>query len=166
MQEQRPDAVLHFAALTIAPDSVRNPAPYWRVNVLGTLHLLDAMREAGIALLVFSSTAAVYGAPKETPIPEHAQLRPINPYGASKLAAERAIASYAEAYGIRFATLRYFNVAGASGDVGEDHRPETHLIPERPRRRPRPREAAAGLRHGLPTRRTVRPFGTTSMSTT
>lgn len=127
--EHRPDAVLHFAALTIAPESVRDPSPYWRVNTGGTLNVLDAMRDARVPAIVFSSTAAVYGTPEQMPISEDAPLQPINPYGASKLAAERAVASYAEAYGLAFAALRYFNVAGASGEVGEDHRPETHLIP-------------------------------------
>jgi UDP-glucose 4-epimerase len=138
----RPDAVLHFAALTIAPESVRDPAPYWRVNTGGTLNVLDAMRDAGTAAIVFSSTAAVYGNPEQIPIAEDAPLSPINPYGASKLAAERAVASYADAYGLAYAALRYFNVAGASGEVGEDHRPETHLIPSA-------LDAAAGRREPL-----------------
>jgi UDP-glucose 4-epimerase len=129
LRQFRPDAVLHFAALTIAPESVRDPAPYWRVNTGGTLNVLDAMRDAGVAAIVFSSTAAVYGNPEQIPIREDAPLEPINPYGASKLAAERAVSSYAEAYGFAYAALRYFNVAGAAGEVGEDHRPETHLIP-------------------------------------
>jgi UDP-glucose-4-epimerase GalE len=141
-RERRPDAVLHFAALTIAPDSVRDPAPYWRVNFGGTLNVLDAMREAGVPIIVMSSTAAVYGAPDRSPIAEDASLQPINPYGASKLAAERAIASYADAYGLTFAALRYFNVAGAAGALGEDHRPETHLIPSA-------LDAAAGRREPL-----------------
>jgi UDP-glucose 4-epimerase len=142
LRQYRPDAVLHFAALTIAPESVRDPAPYWRVNTGGTLSVLDAMRDAGVPAIVFSSTAAVYGTPDQIPISEDAPLRPINPYGASKLAAERAVASYAEAYGLSYAALRYFNVAGASGDVGEDHRPETHLIPSA-------LDAAAGWREPL-----------------
>jgi UDP-glucose 4-epimerase len=124
-----PEAIVHFAALTIAPESVHEPAAYWSVNAVGTLNLLDAMRQARVNALVFSSTAAVYGAPDESPIVESACLAPINPYGASKLAAERAIASYAAAYGIAYTAFRYFNVAGAAGSVGEDHRPETHLIP-------------------------------------
>src|SRR5918995_683345 len=142
LHEYRPDAVLHFAALTIAPESVRDPAPYWRVNAGGTLNVLDAMRNAGIPAIIFSSTAAVYGTPERVPIAENAPLQPINPYGASKLAAERAVASYAEAYGFAYAALRYFNVAGVSGDVGEDHRPETHLIPSA-------LDAAAGRREPL-----------------
>ena len=142
LREHRPAAVLHFAALTIAPESVRDPAPYWRVNTGGTLNVLDAMVEVGVPVIVFSSTAAVYGAPDQVPIIEGAPLAPINPYGASKLAAERATASYAEAYGLSYAALRYFNVAGTAGDVGEDHRPETHLIPSA-------LDAAAGRRGPL-----------------
>jgi UDP-glucose 4-epimerase len=138
----RPDAVLHFAALTIAPESVRDPAPYWRVNVGGTLNVLDAMRATNVPIFVMSSTAAVYGTPERSPVAEDAPLAPINPYGASKLAAERAVASYAAAYEFAFAALRYFNVAGAAGDLGEDHRPETHLIPSA-------LDAAAGRREPL-----------------
>jgi UDP-glucose 4-epimerase len=104
--------------------------------------VLDAMRDAGVATIIFSSTAAVYGNPERIPITEDAPLAPINPYGASKLAAERAVSSYAEAYGLGYAALRYFNVAGASGEVGEDHRPETHLIPSA-------LDAAAGWREPL-----------------
>ncbi len=125
----QPEAVMHFAALTIAPESVTDPAPYWRVNHTGTLNLLDALRAAGTSLLVFSSTAAVYGVPEQFPIPEDAPKAPINAYGATKLAAEQTIATYAQAYGISTAVLRYFNVAGASAEIGEDHHPETHLIP-------------------------------------
>ena len=124
-----PEAVLHFAALTIAPESVRDPAPYWRVNTIGTINLLDAMRVAAVPVLVLSSTAAVYGAPEQSPIVESTPLAPINPYGASKLAAESAVATYAAAYDLSYAIFRYFNVAGAAPGVGEDHRPETHLIP-------------------------------------
>jgi UDP-glucose 4-epimerase len=142
LQEHRPEAVLHFAALTIAPESVRDPASYWRVNACGTINLLDAMRDAGVGIIVLSSTAAVYGSPAVTPIVESAPLAPINPYGASKLAAERAVIAYAEAYGLRGAVLRYFNVAGAVDDIGEDHRPETHLIPNA-------LDAAAGRRDAL-----------------
>ncbi|MCA9862208.1 MAG: UDP-glucose 4-epimerase GalE [Thermomicrobiales bacterium] len=127
--EFRPEAVMHFAALTIAPESVIDPAPYWRVNLAGTLNLLDAMRAAGTSKLVFSSTAAVYGVPEHLPVKEDAAKNPINPYGAAKLAAEEAIATYAQAYDFSTAVLRYFNVAGASDAIGEDHAPETHLIP-------------------------------------
>ena len=125
----QPDAAMHFAALTIAPESVHDPSPYWRVNLTGTLNLLDALRAAGTSRLVFSSTAAVYGVPEELPVTEDAEKAPINPYGATKLAAEQAIETYARAYGISTAVLRYFNVAGASDEIGEDHNPETHLIP-------------------------------------
>src|SRR5215207_5063361 len=142
LHEHRPDAVLHFAALTIAPESVRDPAPYWRVNTGGTLNVLDAMCDAGVPTIVFSSTAAVYGTTEQITIPEDAPLQPINPCGASKRAAERAVASYAEAYRLAYAALRYFNVAGAAGEVGEDHRPETHLIPSA-------LDAAAGWRDPL-----------------
>lgn len=127
--DYQPDAAMHFAALTIAPESVQDPSPFWRVNLTGTLNLLDAMRAAGTAKLVFSSTAAVYGVPERLPVSEDAAKAPINPYGATKLAAEQAIATYAQAYGISTAVLRYFNVAGASEEIGEDHDPETHLIP-------------------------------------
>jgi UDP-glucose 4-epimerase len=129
LREQNIEAVLHFAAMTIAPESVSDPAPYWRVNAYGTMQLLEAIREAGIEIVVLSSTAAVYGTPKESPIPESAPLKPINTYGASKLAAERILQSYSTAYGMRSAIFRYFTVAGASGAIGEDHCPETHLIP-------------------------------------
>lgn len=125
----RPEAVLHFAALTIAPESVRKPELYWRVNTGGTLSLLNAMSATNVKRLVFSSTAAVYGTPREVPVRESAPLAPINPYGASKLAAEMMIDSFATAHGLAYATLRYFNVAGAAGAIGEDHTPETHLIP-------------------------------------
>lgn len=138
----RPDAVLHFAALTIAPESVRDPIAYWRTNTGGTIALLDAVRAAGGPALVFSSTAAVYGTPETVPILEDAPLNPINPYGASKLAAEHAIATSAAAYGFPYALLRYFNVAGASDEAGEDHVPETHLIPSA-------LDAAAGRREPL-----------------
>lgn len=123
------DGVLHFAALIVAPESVAEPERYFRNNVCGTLNLLDAMRAAGVPRLVFSSTAAVYGEPPEVPIPETAPLQPINPYGWSKLAVDQLIAAAARAHGLAAVSLRYFNVAGASGPLGEAHEPETHLIP-------------------------------------
>lgn len=123
------DGVLHFAALSLVGESVEKPGLYYRNNVCGTLNLLDAMREAGVGRLVFSSTAAVYGVPETVPIPETAPALPTNPYGASKLAVDRMIGAYAAAHGLAAVSLRYFNVAGASGRFGEDHRPETHLIP-------------------------------------
>ena len=123
------DGVLHFAALSLVGESVRDPGLYYRTNVGGTLNLLDAIVGAGAGRLVFSSTAAVYGQPDRVPIPEDAPPRPTNPYGASKLAVDAMIGTFCQAHGLGAVSLRYFNVAGASGDVGEDHRPETHLIP-------------------------------------
>jgi UDP-glucose-4-epimerase GalE len=124
-------AVLHFAARSLVGESVREPGLYFRNNVAGTLNLLDAMRAAGVDRLVFSSTAAVYGDPIYVPIDEAHPTRPINPYGWSKLMAERQIAEYCRAHGLRAACLRYFNAAGAdpAGEAGEAHEPETHLIP-------------------------------------
>jgi UDP-glucose 4-epimerase len=123
------DAVLHFAALSLVGESVAQPVKYFRTNVGGTLNLLDAMRAAGVTRLVFSSTAAVYGEPDSVPIDEAAATRPTNPYGASKSAVDQAIGYEAAASGLGAVSLRYFNVAGASGRQGELHDPETHLIP-------------------------------------
>jgi UDP-glucose 4-epimerase len=123
------DGVLHFAAFSLVGESVEEPERYYRNNVCGTLHLLEAMREADVSRLVFSSTAAVYGEPKEVPIPETSPTLPTNPYGGSKLAVDQMIRAVAEARGLAATSLRYFNVAGASGRFGEDHHPETHLIP-------------------------------------
>ena len=123
------DGVLHFAAFSLVGESVEQPERYYRNNVCGTLNLLEAMREADVPRLVFSSTAAVYGEPEEVPIPETSPTLPTNPYGASKLAVDRMIEAVAEARGLAATSLRYFNVAGASGRFGEDHQPETHLIP-------------------------------------
>jgi UDP-glucose 4-epimerase len=123
------DGVLHFAALSLVGESVEQPERYYRNNVCGTLNLLEAMREAGIERLVFSSTAAVYGEPEEVPIEETAPALPTNPYGSSKLAVDRLIGAVSEARGLAATSLRYFNVAGARGRLGEDHHPETHLIP-------------------------------------
>jgi UDP-glucose 4-epimerase len=123
------DAVLHFAALSLVGESVAEPARYFRTNVAGSLNLLDAVRASGVERLVFSSTAAVYGDPEEVPITEDAPTRPTNPYGASKLAVDHAIGFECAATGLGAVSLRYFNVAGASGGLGELHDPETHLIP-------------------------------------
>jgi len=123
------DAVLHCAAKSVVPESIAEPALYYHENVVGGVALLDAMRAADVRRLVLSSTAAVYGLPDSTPIPEDAPLRPINPYGATKAALEGAIAWYGAAYGLRSIRLRYFNVAGASERNGEAHDPESHLIP-------------------------------------
>jgi UDP-glucose 4-epimerase len=123
------DAVLHCAARSLVPESVRNPGLYYMENVRGGIALLEAMRLAGVQRLVISSTAAVYGEPDVVPIPEEAPLRPINPYGETKRTLETAADWYAKAYGLRPVALRYFNVAGASERNGERHDPETHLIP-------------------------------------
>jgi len=123
------DAVLHFAALSLVGESVAEPARYFRANVGGSVNLLEAMRDAGVRRLVFSSTAAVYGEPDSVPIAETAPTRPTNPYGASKVAVDTAIGYEAAATGMGAVSLRYFNVAGASGAQGEAHVPETHLIP-------------------------------------
>jgi UDP-glucose 4-epimerase len=123
------EAIMHFAALTLVPESVKMPGDYYDVNVAGGLHLLQAARDAGVTRFVFSSTAAVYGEPDVIPIVEDAPKLPINPYGQSKWMLEQMLESFAERYGINHAIFRYFNVAGASPQRGEDHDPETHLIP-------------------------------------
>lgn len=123
------DAVLHCAALALVGESVTNPERYWRTNITGSLNLLDAMRDAGVRSLVFSSTCACYGEPESVPIAEDCPTRPVNPYGESKLAVDRMITAECAAHGLGAISLRYFNVAGASGPCGEDHEPETHLIP-------------------------------------
>jgi UDP-glucose 4-epimerase len=123
------DGVLHFAALALVSESVTHPERYYRTNVSGTLHLLEAMRDAGAERLVFSSTCAVYGEPDHVPIAESAPPRPTTAYGASKLAVDLMIRDFCTAYGLGAVSLRYFNVAGASGGLGEHHEPETHLIP-------------------------------------
>jgi len=129
LEEEAIDVILHCAARSLVPESIRDPARYYRDNVAGGIALLEAAREAGVRRVVFSSTAAVYGIPDATPITEEAPLRPINPYGETKRAFEGALRWYGEAYGFRSVALRYFNVAGANGRLGEVHRPETHLIP-------------------------------------
>jgi len=125
------EAVMHFAASSQVGESVRHPSGYYHNNVVKGLALLDSMVQAGVPYLVFSSTAAVYGEPEEVPITEEHPTLPTNPYGATKLALESAMRWYSDAYGLRFTSLRYFNAAGAdpAGDIGEDHNPETHLIP-------------------------------------
>jgi UDP-glucose 4-epimerase len=123
------DGVLHFAAKALVAESVEHPDLYWDNNVLGTLALLTAMRDAAVGRLVFSSTAATYGVPNRVPIRENDATTPINPYGQSKLAVDMAIAGWASAYGLAAVSLRYFNVGGAYGRLGERHDPETHLIP-------------------------------------
>jgi UDP-glucose-4-epimerase GalE len=126
-----PEAVMHFAALALVAESVRDPRRYFHENIVGALNLLDVMREREVRRFVFSSTAATYGDPIAVPIPEGHPQQPVNPYGHTKLAIERMLASYDEAYGLRHATLRYFNAAGAlpGEGLGERHAVETHLIP-------------------------------------
>ncbi|MDA8231088.1 MAG: UDP-glucose 4-epimerase GalE [Magnetospirillum sp.] len=140
LARHRPDAVMHFAAASLVGESVRDPGATYRRNVAGTLTLLEAVRKAGVGTVVFSSSCATYGRPDRVPITEDSPQRPINPYGASKAMAERLMADFGAAYGMRGAALRYFNAAGADpdGEAGEDHEPETHLIP-------RALMAAAGL---------------------
>jgi UDP-arabinose 4-epimerase len=131
MARHRPAAVIHFAGLIAVGESVQDPVLYYRANVAATLDLLDAMRRAEIGAMVFSSSAAVYGAPDSVPIAETARLEPTSPYGHSKLMVERILADCGHAYGLSWAALRYFNAAGADpeGETGENHQPETHLIP-------------------------------------
>jgi UDP-glucose 4-epimerase len=123
------EAVIHMAADSLVGESYEQPAKYYQNNVVAGLTLLEAMRETGVSRVVFSSTAATYGEPEKQPIEETDPNRPTNPYGESKLAFERALHWYKEAYDLRFAALRYFNAAGASERCGEDHDPESHLIP-------------------------------------
>jgi UDP-glucose-4-epimerase GalE len=125
------DAVMHFAALAYVGESVSDPGRYYDVNVHGTCVLLNAMMRAGVRLLVFSSSCALYGEPTKMPISENAKLDPINPYGHTKLVCERMMDDFERAHGLKSARLRYFNAAGAesTAEIGEDHNPETHLIP-------------------------------------
>ena len=131
IDDSRPDAVIHFAGAIEAGMSMTDPARFYRVNVLGTFHLLEALRLGGNPPVVYSSSAAVYGDPESTPIREDAPKQPTNVYGRTKLDTEGMFASYAGAYGLRSTALRYFNAAGASSDakLGEAHKHETHLIP-------------------------------------
>jgi UDP-glucose-4-epimerase GalE len=131
LRDHRIEAVMHFAASAYVGVSVERPADYYQNNVVGTLSLMEAMREAGVNRMVFSSTCATYGIPAIVPITENEKQQPINPYGFTKLVIEHALSDYAAAYGWSYAALRYFNASGAAaeGDLGEDHDPETHLIP-------------------------------------
>lgn len=129
LADERIEAILHCAARSLVGESLKEPARYFRDNVAGGIALLEAARDAGVVRVVLSSTAAVYGVPDATPITEDAALRPINPYGETKRSLESALDWYGRAYGLRGVSLRYFNVAGASEAIGEDHEPETHLIP-------------------------------------
>ena len=125
------DAVVHFAANALVGESMTNPAKYFQNNTVGSLNLLNAMREAGVGTIVFSSTCATYGNPVRVPIDETHPQTPVNPYGESKLMVEKILRWYGDSYGLRWMALRYFNAAGAApdGEIGEDHDPESHLIP-------------------------------------
>ena len=129
--DRKIEAVMHFAAHALVGESVTQPDKYYRNNVIASLTLLEAMRRCDVKKIVFSSTCATYGIPESIPINESEKQQPVNPYGFTKLVCEKAMADYAHAYGLGYAALRYFNAAGASpsGDIGEDHDPETHLIP-------------------------------------
>lgn len=131
MKERQIEAVMHFAAFALVGESVTDPDLYYENNFVGSLRLLQAMRDAGVAKIVFSSTCATYGEPEKSPLVETFPQLPINSYGNSKLAVEHLLADFAHAYGIGYAALRYFNASGAAADgtIGEDHRPESHLIP-------------------------------------
>lgn len=131
LREHQIEGVVHFAADSLVGESMQQPAKYYHNNVVATLALLDAMRECGVDKIVFSSTAAVYGEPAEWPITEDMPTRPTNVYGRTKLVIEGMLADFAMAYGLKFVSLRYFNAAGAlaGGTIGEDHTPETHLVP-------------------------------------
>ena len=129
LRDHRIEAVIHMAAYSLVGESCEHPSKYYHNNVLAGLVLLDTMRECGVARIVFSSTAATYGEPLSQPIYETAPNNPTNPYGESKLAFERAMYWYERAYGLKYVSLRYFNAAGASENCGEDHDPESHIIP-------------------------------------
>ncbi len=131
LREKRIEAVMHFAAFALVGESVEQPQLYYGNNVIGSFHLLEAMRRAGVKRIVFSSTTATYGTPERMPIAETTPQQPINPYGFSKLVIERILDDFAAAHGFGGAALRYFNAAGAApgGSIGEDHTPESHLIP-------------------------------------
>ncbi|MBS0208818.1 MAG: UDP-glucose 4-epimerase GalE [Planctomycetes bacterium] len=131
LREKQIDAVMHFAAFALVGESVVDPARYYENNIIGSVSLLEAMRETSVRRIVFSSTTATYGVPQVVPITEDEPQKPINPYGFTKLVIEQALADYTAAYGFSYAALRYFNASGASpdGEIGEDHTPESHLIP-------------------------------------
>ncbi len=131
ISQYKPVAIMHFAAFAYVGESVDEPGKYYRNNVVGSLTLLEAMRDHGVPYIIFSSTCATYGEPEQIPIPENHKQSPINPYGHSKLMIEQMLSDFDVAHGIRSVSLRYFNAAGADpdGETGEDHDPETHLIP-------------------------------------
>lgn len=131
LKKHRPSAIMHFAAYAYVGESVKDPSKYYHNNVTGSLNLLDAARLCGIKHIIFSSTCATYGTPQAIPVNEGHPQKPINPYGKTKLMIEEMLRDYDAAYGIKSASLRYFNAAGADpeAEIGEDHNPETHLIP-------------------------------------
>ena len=129
LADRRPDAVMHFAANALVGESMQNPSKYFRNNVANGLNLLDAMVATGVGKIIFSSTCAIFGPPEKLPIEETTPKQPINPYGESKLTFEKILRWYDQIHGVKFVSLRYFNAAGASANFGEDHRCETHLIP-------------------------------------
>ncbi len=129
LRDIAPDAVMHFAASALVGESMANPSKYFRNNVANGINLLDALVAAGVPRLIFSSTCAIFGPPERLPIDETMPTRPINPYGESKLTFEKILRWYGQIHGLQFVSLRYFNAAGASEKFGEDHRLETHLIP-------------------------------------
>ena len=161
------DAAMHFAAWLSVGDSVTDPAGYYRNNVTGSIGLLDGLSRAGVTRLIFSSTCATYGEPQRVPIDETHPQQPINAYGETKLAVERALPHFETAYGLRSIALRYFNAAGADPDglLGEDHAPEIHIIP-RAIFAAQGHRHAQGVRRGLPDRRTAPACVTTSTSRT
>ena len=128
-KKERFDGIMHFAAFSLVGESMTNPSKYFRNNVANGINLLDAAVEGGVKSIVFSSTAATFGQPEQIPIREFDRQVPINPYGESKLCFEKVLKWYSQIYGMNYAALRYFNAAGATPNFGEDHRPETHLIP-------------------------------------
>lgn len=129
MEQERPDAVMHFAAYALVSESMEHPERYFENNVIGGINLADAMLATGVSRIIFSSTCATYGVPRTVPIPEEADTVPVNPYGESKLMLEKVLGWYQKRHGLRPVMLRYFNAAGATERLGEDHDPETHLIP-------------------------------------
>ncbi len=165
LADERIEAILHCAARSLVGESIAEPAKYYRDNVAGGVALLEAARTVGVERVVFSSTAAVYGIPDATPIPEDAPLRPINPYGETKRTFEGALAWYGRAYGLRSVSLRYFNVAGATDDARRGPRPRDPPHPERPCGGRGPPDADR-VRRRLPHRRTAPASATTSTSRT
>ncbi len=129
MKQGKYEAVMHFAAFSLVGESMKDPGKYFRNNLCSAINLADAAVESGVKSFVFSSTAATFGEPEEIPIRETTKQLPINPYGESKLCFEKVLKWYSQIYGIKYAALRYFNAAGATENFGEDHNPETHLIP-------------------------------------